>query len=106
MAKYQEGEIHFNLMALVLDRLLQAKRTEEEKRAAGDEAGAASAVAEARAESERRARWRKENVRRRHNYLPFIMELLKGLADEGKLGRVYENAKEKCEKQAANKKKT
>lgn len=27
----------------------------------------------------------KENVRRKHNYLPLIMELLKSLAEEGKL---------------------
>ena len=26
-----------------------------------------------------------ENIRRQHNYLPFIMELLKILAQEGKL---------------------
>ena len=35
-----------------------------------------------------------ENIRRRHNYLPFIMELLKILAQEGKLtglvGEVWE----------------
>ncbi len=30
-------------------------------------------------------RYRKENVRRRHNYIPFIVELLKILAKEGKL---------------------
>ena len=29
--------------------------------------------------------FQKENVRRKHNYLPLIMELLKVLAEEGKL---------------------
>jgi ubiquitin carboxyl-terminal hydrolase L5 len=48
-----------------------------------------------------------ENIRRRHNYLPFIMELLKILAQEGKLVDLVAKAKEKAaekrerEKQAA-----
>jgi len=95
MARYQAGEIHFNLMALTEDRLQRVRRREEACRDAGDDAGAAEAVAEIRAENERRAKWRKENARRRHNYLPFIVELLKGLAEEGNLSTMYEAAKEK-----------
>ena len=36
-------------------------------------------------EDVRMSRYREENVRRRHNYIPFIVELLKILAKEGKL---------------------
>ncbi len=36
-------------------------------------------------EEEVRRRWRVENVRRRHNYLPFIVELLKSLASKEQL---------------------
>ena len=36
-----------------------------------------------------------ENIRRRHNYLPIIMEMLKLLAQRGQLNAVYEKAKEK-----------
>jgi ubiquitin carboxyl-terminal hydrolase L5 len=36
-------------------------------------------------EEEIRRRWRVENVRRRHNYLPFIVELLKSLASKEQL---------------------
>lgn len=34
-----------------------------------------------------------ENVRRRHNYLPFIMELLKTLANKGDLVPLAEKVK-------------
>ena len=37
-----------------------------------------------------------ENIRRRHNYLPFIVEMLKALGDQGKLLPIYEKAKEKA----------
>lgn len=37
-----------------------------------------------------------ENVRRKHNYLPLIMEILKTLAQEGKLTDLVEKAKEKA----------
>ena len=47
-------------------------------------------------EESRRKMWQRENIRRRHNYLPFIMELLKGLAAEGQLAPIYERAKEKA----------
>ena len=46
-------------------------------------------------EEELRKKWHKENVRRRHNYLPFIVELLKQLASDEQLIPVYEKAKEK-----------
>ncbi|XP_023238586.1 ubiquitin carboxyl-terminal hydrolase isozyme L5-like [Centruroides sculpturatus] len=47
-----------------------------------------------------------ENVRRKHNYLPLIMELLKVLAEEGKLQVLVEKAKEKAiEKQEKSKEK-
>ena len=39
-------------------------------------------------------RYQVENIRRKHNYLPLIMELLKILAKEGKLMPLYEKAKE------------
>lgn len=44
-------------------------------------------------EEEKMKRYRKENVRRRHNYIPFIVELLKILAKEGKLVPLVEQVK-------------
>lgn len=37
-----------------------------------------------------------ENIRRKHNYLPLIMEILKTLAQEGKLSELVQKAKEKA----------
>lgn len=40
-------------------------------------------------------RYKMENIRRKHNYLPLIVEILKILAKEGKLMPLYEKAKER-----------
>jgi hypothetical protein len=41
-------------------------------------------------EEDLRRQWKIENVRRRHNYLPFIVELLKSLASKEQLLPVYQ----------------
>ena len=46
-------------------------------------------------EKERIAQYKKENDRRRHQFLPFIMELLRGLADRGKLKELYEKGQKR-----------
>lgn len=54
-------------------------------------------------EESRKRRYQIENIRRKHNYLPLIVELLKILAKEGKLMSVYEKAKERSLKQQKSK---
>lgn len=54
-------------------------------------------------EEDVRKRWQKENVRRRHNYLPFIMELLKYLAAEDQLDDIYKRSKERSVEQQKKK---
>jgi len=96
MAKYQAGEIQFNLMAVIQDKITTfSKQLEAVQAAGGDPDTIADIRMRIAGEEENRRRWRQENVRRRHNYLPFIVELLKFLAAENQLTSVYEKAKEK-----------
>jgi len=103
--KYSEGEIHFNLMALVSDRKMVAERSIATLMKEIEESSMATSAQEddlvhlrARLEEEenKRKRWEVENVRRKHNYLPLIVNMLKILAEEGKLMPIYQAAKEKA----------
>ncbi|KAL7305674.1 hypothetical protein TKK_0001931 [Trichogramma kaykai] len=100
--KYSEGEIHFNLMALVSDRKMLYER---EKSLATDPGEIARLQALIDTEIWKTKKYRVENIRRKHNYLPLIMELLKVLAKEGKLVPLYQKAKEKVDAKEAKKNK-
>ena len=52
-------------------------------------------------ENEKRGKWKAENERRRHNYVPLIFELLKQLAKKNMLSDMYKQAVEKKEKKQA-----
>ena len=51
--------------------------------------------AEIASEDAKAARWKQENVRRRHNYVPFLVNLLKELAAAKKLKPLIDAAKAK-----------
>lgn len=51
--------------------------------------------AELAQEEQKRKQWKLENSRRRHNYVPFIIQYLKTLADRGDLTASVEAAKKK-----------
>uniref|UniRef100_A0A8C7VLD5 Ubiquitin carboxyl-terminal hydrolase n=1 Tax=Oncorhynchus mykiss TaxID=8022 RepID=A0A8C7VLD5_ONCMY len=95
---YSEGEIRFNLMAIVSDRKmiyerkiaeLQIQLTEEEPMDTDQSSTLLSSLQSEIAkyqllideENQKLQRYKIENIRRKHNYLPFIMELLKTLAE-------------------------
>uniref|UniRef100_A0A1B0BC56 Ubiquitin carboxyl-terminal hydrolase n=1 Tax=Glossina palpalis gambiensis TaxID=67801 RepID=A0A1B0BC56_9MUSC len=112
MQKYSEGEIHFNLMALISDRQkifqqqidkllggvgIEAMDTDDDR-----ETEIAKLRSLIECEIEKRKRYKIENIRRKHNYLPFIVELLKMLGERGQLMPIYEKAKQRAlEREAA-----
>ncbi|KAL3276173.1 hypothetical protein HHI36_020892, partial [Cryptolaemus montrouzieri] len=101
--KYSEGEIHFNLMAIVSDRKMlyerQIEALQKQIEETGDVETLKSETTRLRLlieeEETKKKFYQIENIRRKHNYIPLIIELLKILAKEGKLLPLYEEAKER-----------
>jgi ubiquitin carboxyl-terminal hydrolase L5 len=81
-----EGEIRFTLLAVCDDI---AARLKAESAAAPDDAELA---ARAEGAAEKRAVWGKDNARRRHNWVPFIVQTLKCVAEAGLIDGVIDDA--------------
>ncbi len=56
-------------------------------------------------EIERNQRWKTENERRKHNYVPFIFELLQQLAKKGMIEGMFKDAVEKKKQKMEEKQK-
>ena len=82
-------EIKFNLMAVVGDRRIML----EQQLQLGDD----SAQAELAEQHAKRAQWKSENERRRHNYVPLCVALLKELARQGTLPQLVSEAQERAQ---------
>lgn len=80
--------ISFSLMAVVDDRLIQLEK--EIKEAKEREEPTLYLDEELARVRTQREKGRLENKRRRHNYVPMIVELLKALAEKGKLEDIVE----------------
>ena len=110
--RYAEKEIRFNLLAIVrnrrdvytdkLDELRVRKaslassasmETDEQKQQLQQlEDEEREAEAAIREEEAKYGKWRTENARRQHNYVPLIFHTLRLLAEKGKLQEVMESA--------------
>ncbi|VDM97195.1 unnamed protein product [Thelazia callipaeda] len=106
---YSAGEIHFNLMAVISERKAKFQRQLTELiESAMDTDSKSEQISHLQAliaaEEEKEKGFKAENIRRRHNYIPFIVELLKILAKEGKLVPLIKEAQEKANRKPVVKK--
>lgn len=111
LSAYPSTEIKFNLLAMVQDRRTYLCERLDNLVAIGMEEIDPAMLhvrSELHAEEEKRDRWKVENERRRHNYLPFVIEYLRCLAGTGKFDQLIElamkNHTEKKERSEAWKK--
>lgn len=102
--KYAEGEIHFNLMAIISDKkrayekqLAELSKSVESSSMETDIAQLQINQLKQQIEEEvlKMKKYRIENIRRKHNYLPLIMEVLSCLAESGQLTKLAEKEKKK-----------
>jgi ubiquitin carboxyl-terminal hydrolase L5 len=88
ISAYSSNEIKFNLMAVTKDPRVSLRQQLDELRELGDDSAAAD-IDNVRASLEREEakfeEWRDENIRRRHNYLPLILALVRELAAKNEL---------------------
>jgi len=96
--RMQGDAIKFNLMAVIKDKRLGLKEKIE------NDPSNEGLVHQLQMEEEKRKQWSLENQRRRHNYVPLCVSILKELARANKLPVLVEEAKERKRQKLERKK--
>lgn len=97
VARYQGEEIRFALLGLTKPRKDVLEAQLMEMLAQGMTGDLVEQVQQQiLAEEEKREAWKNENIRRRHNYIPFVFALLRSLAEKNKLSGLVEFAQSKA----------
>eukprot|EP00536_Pseudo-nitzschia_multiseries_P005690 jgi/Psemu1/191173/e_gw1.110.124.1 len=98
--KRMEGDaIKFNLMAVTKDKRLGLKEKIEANPTDG------SLIHHLNMEEEKRKEWKLENQRRRHNFVPLCVSIMKELARANQLPKLVDEAKERKRQKIAGKEK-
>ncbi|KAI8370974.1 ubiquitin carboxyl-terminal hydrolase [Blakeslea trispora] len=108
MEGYGDSELHFSLMALIPDQVEQYEELKEEAECMllslpENDTEARNRVNRERAmfdrllnqEKEKRKRWHRENLLRKHNFIPMIYNMLRHLAEKDQLDPLITQAKQK-----------
>lgn len=93
------GEIKFNLLAVMNDKRVGLQEKLATLKEDSEEYN--QVQAELHAEHAKRQDWKLENERRRHNYVPLCMQLLKELAASGSLPQLTTEANERVQAKRA-----
>jgi ubiquitin carboxyl-terminal hydrolase L5 len=109
MERYAKSETGFNLMALIENKKVVLERKLEEAKAAVAQADGDTSALDLTvqtlqeglaAEEKLQAKWTAENIRRRHNYIPFIFQLCSALARKGELEKLAEEGRKATQARA------
>uniref|UniRef100_A0A7S1XF06 Ubiquitin carboxyl-terminal hydrolase n=1 Tax=Compsopogon caeruleus TaxID=31354 RepID=A0A7S1XF06_9RHOD len=117
--EYSAGEIRLSLLAVTRNRrdqltnditlvderiamLLESEDTATEDEIQQLQARSKNLRKQIEVENANTVRWRKENIRRKFNYSPFMIELLKLLASKGDLNRMIHAAHSKQNRDSAS----
>ncbi|KAI9219767.1 hypothetical protein BC828DRAFT_385248 [Blastocladiella britannica] len=106
IAEFAGGEIRFNLMAIVQSKEDQLRAQMEDIKTRMEILDLSEAQrtqmqqtqlelqVQLEIEADKMERYKRENARRRHNFLPLVIELLKQMAEKGALDAATDKAKE------------
>lgn len=92
MEFFSTGEIHFNLLAVCKDRL---EKLEKEIEGETNDFNISQLKEDIETEKRKRNQWEKDNIRRRHNWMPFVVDILNHMAEQNLLVPAVKKAEEK-----------